>query len=64
MTPASRLRNPTPERLAEIRANRTRHLLRLKNIWANALRRAPTPQSRPKYNPTLEEFKHAHQPLP
>lgn len=58
MTPASRIPNPTPARMAEIRANRTRHLLRLKEVWARAMRRAPTPRSRSKYTPAKEDMKH------
>lgn len=63
MTSASCIPSPTPTRMAEIRLNRTRHLLKLKDIWAKALRRAPTPRSRSKYSPALEEFKHAQQTL-
>lgn len=56
-------RDPTPERLAEIRVNRTRHLLKLKETWTKALRRAATPRSRSRYNPAAEELKHAQQAL-
>ena len=63
MIPASRIPDPTPERMAEIRLNRTRHLLKLKDIWARSMRRARTPRSRSKYNPSAEDLKHAQQAL-
>lgn len=72
MNASTRMPNPTLERMIEIRANRAKHLAKLRGLWEKSLiawvsnprlrdrvARRTGAVSRSKYTPAAEDRKHA-----